>query len=168
MAMRRLGNASFLFFLMVLLLLGCTQQGPRVRIGQSLPAVELAGLDGEEVSLPTAFLGSFVVLLFWEKDCPYCAAEMPLSEAVYRKFRDRGFVFVAINVGNDRSEVEEAVSGMDITYPVLLDPKAATRKKFGVRGLPTMFFVDRQGVVKEKILGGLRAATLETMVEESL
>lgn len=160
--------AAYLLIVSALLLGGCDRAGPRVRVGEPLPETALTSLDGKKVSLPADYRGSVVVVLFWEKDCPYCAVEMPLSEKIYRKYGKSGFVFVALNVGNKKEDVQDAISGMDITYPVLLDPKAATRKKFGVRGLPTMFFVDREGVVTEKILGGLKTETLDSMVAEKL
>ncbi len=161
--------AAYLLIVSALLLMGgCDRAGPRVRIGEPLPEVALTSLDGKKVSLPAAYRGSVVVVLFWEKDCPYCAVEMPLSERIYRKYRESGFVFVALNVGNKKDDVEDAVSGMDITYPVLLDPGAAARKRFGIRGLPTMFFLDREGLVTEKILGGLTTEMLDAMVAEKL
>jgi peroxiredoxin len=147
---------------------GCSSEKPRATTGKPLPPVTLTDLEGKGVRLPGQYDGSLVVILFWEKGCPLCTREMPLAEGLYRKYMDRGLVLLALNMGDRREVVEEAVSGMGITYPVLLDPGRVTEKKFGIKGFPTIFFVGRDGVVSGKILGAVKISTLEGMVEERL
>lgn len=147
---------------------GCSRTEPRVKIGEPLPPVTVSDLKNNPVTLPADYAGSLVVVIFWETGCPFCEKEMPLAENLYRKYRDRRFSLIALNVGNNRQEVEKAVSRMGITYPVLLDPGEKSKRKYGIVGVPTMFFVEKDGVVSEKILGGVKAATLDAMVEKRL
>lgn len=163
------GRGAILAAMIILAALAaCSRTEPRVKIGEPLPPVTVSDLKNNPVAFPAGYAGSLVVVIFWETGCPFCEKEMPLAENLYQKYRDRGFSLIALNVGDSRQEVEEAVSRMGITYPVLLDPERESKKKYGIVGFPTIFFVEKNGVVKEKILGGVKTSTLDDMVAERL
>lgn len=168
--MRSTAKALGAVFAIIILsaLWGCNREKPLAMTGRPLPPVSLTDLGGEGVRLPGQYAGSLLVILFWEKSCHLCTGKMPRAEVLYRKYMDQGLVLLALNVGDSREAVEEVVSGMGITYPVLLDPGRVTEKKFGIRAFPTIFFVDRDGALSGRILGAVSISTLESMVEERL
>jgi thiol-disulfide isomerase/thioredoxin len=109
-----------------------------------------------------------VVILFWEAGCFSCKREMPRLEGLYRKYREQGLLFVALNVGDATKDVTDVVLELDITYPVVLDPEEKTKRKCGIESIPATYVLDRQGRVTEKIHGVPGMEDLEGLVRERL
>ena len=103
----------------------------------------LSGLDGKAYSL--AGLGGKVVLVnFWATWCPPCRKEMPDMEKLYREFRPKGFIVLAIS-DEDRATVDGFLKKQNYTFPVLLDPDRKVHTAFDVEGIPKSFLFDRNG-----------------------
>ena len=60
---------------------------------------------------------------------------------------------MSVNVGETKTVVTEALRNRKVTYPILLDTDAATARLYGVRGFPTTFVLDRNGLGAVKVLG---------------
>ncbi len=88
--------------------------------------------------------GKLVLVNFWETWCPPCQREVPDLDALYRRFRERGLVVLAIT-GEESPKVKLAVAQRKIGYPVLLDPGGKVRELFRIDGFPESFVYDRQG-----------------------
>ena len=151
------------------LLSGCQgQKGPALSKGSPLPAVSLPATDGRSLSIPGDIKGKLTVLLFWGQGCSYCRKEMPLIEPLYRKYRDRGFSFVAILIGPGMEASIDMKAEMGLSFPMAVDESGSLRKLYGIAAVPTMFVLDEQGNLRERVLGGLGARDLEKMIQEGL
>ena len=53
------------------------------------------------------------------------------------------------------------------TWPMLTDPGGRIALHFGVSGVPESFLIDPDGVVRSRILGGVRAADLDRLLAEA-
>lgn len=160
---------AWLIVMCLIAVLGCdTQKAPVVKIGAPLPAASLPSLDGAMVELPATMKGKVIVLLFWAEGCKYCERGMPEIEAMYERLKAQGYEFVTVQVGGGRSASEELQKKFGLTFRMLYDSKSDIIKPYGIAGVPTMFVVDRQGAVREKVLGGLEAATLQELVQKYL
>ena len=148
-------------------LYGCSK-GPAVKIGQRAPDIRLMALDGKSVSIPGDLKGEVVVMLFWAEGCAYCEKDMPNIEAAYRDLKGQGMEFVAVQVGGSPETSARMLEDNGITFRMLHDPHSIVRKKFGIKAVPTMFFLDSQGRITEKILGGLNSSLLRELVMEKL
>ncbi len=115
--------------------------------------------------MPGELGGKVVVIRFWADWCASCREEMPVMDAVYRRYGSRGLVILAVNVKQTKEVAERFAGELSLTYPVLLDQDAKVAKAYGVKGLPTTFILDRQGRVKEKILGEIQKDVFENMVK---
>jgi peroxiredoxin len=113
---------------------------------------EAGSLDGETVNLDD-HLGSFVFLNFWATWCPPCREEMPAMERMQAEFSDLPFQILAVSVQEDTATVQHFIDEYGYTYPILLDPMGRTASHYGVRGLPTTYFIDRDGVVLGLLIG---------------
>ena len=133
-------------------LLGMAARPPLV--GAPAPEVVLTNLQGQEVKL-SDLRGKIVLLNFWATWCKPCKEEMPAMQACYDKLRDQGFVVLAINELEDTELVAEHVRTHNHTFPVLMDHDNRIANRYGVVGLPASFLVDREGIVRERIVGSL-------------
>jgi len=90
---------------------------------------------------------------FWAVWCGFCRIELPEMQEVYEAYRDQGFVILAVDVQEERSEVKPFVDELGLTFPVLLDSKGEVSRSYRIRGLPTSYFVDQNGVIMGRELG---------------
>jgi len=88
--------------------------------------------------------GKVVLVNFWATWCPPCRKEMPDLQALYDKYRERGFVVLSIS-DEEAAKVSPFVAERKITYPVLLDPGRKVNTVFVVEGIPKSFVYDRDG-----------------------
>lgn len=143
---------------------------PSPRAGFSAPDFTLDLLAGEQVTL-TSLRGKVVMINLWASWCPPCRAEMPAIESVYRAYKDRGLEVLAVNTTYQDSEAEAAafVRQFGLTFPVPLDRTGSVSARYQLRGLPSTYFVDRQGVIRAVVIGGpMTEATIQAKVEELL
>lgn len=125
----------------------------------SLPKIGTAAIDfncqdlkGQTWSLDKV-REKVVLLRFWADWCPYCRYEMPIIDKYYRKLNKEGFLVLAVNVKQSPEVVLAFTAQLDTTFPVLLDPDGKMAKRYGVYGIPTNFLIDRQGIIREILVG---------------
>jgi peroxiredoxin len=118
--------------------------------------------------VPSDLNGQVVALRFWADWCRFCEKEMAEIEQVYQALKGRGLRVLAVNVGQDRETSEDFFKHLGLSYTALLDPDSETARSYGVIGLPTTFFIDRQGRIHSKILGESDVATFRQAVEPLL
>ncbi len=140
-------SVAFLFlFLIAPPLLAKTQDS-------AAPDFTLTDLHGKKVSL-SGFRGKVVILNFWATWCGPCEAEMPSLNNLYREFKSKGLVVIAISVDQSETSVLSFIAEKKLAFPVLLDKnKEVYFDSYAVMGLPTTFIIDRSGVLVEKIMG---------------
>jgi peroxiredoxin len=129
-----------------------------VAVGEPAPDFVLATLDGERVRL-SDFRGRTVVLNFWASWCTPCRDEMPEFQSLYEERAAVGdFVVIAVDwIDSDsRGAVREFAEDFGLTFPVVLDTAGSdVKERFGVRGLPATFFIDRDGVLRARTFGSV-------------
>jgi len=168
-------NAGRLFFTSLLVCLlfcsflyGCSDKKVILRSGQPAPGFSLIDMTGRTVRVPEDVKGKVVAVRFWADWCKSCAEEMPEMEKVYKGYADKGLVILAVNIGQEKGVVEKFLKGLDISYMVLLDPGGAVTKRYGITGLPTTIILDRDGIIRQKILGETGKKAFEEIVLERL
>ncbi len=127
------------------------------------PELELEQLSGGRLTLED-LAGEVVLLNTWATWCPPCRRELPALEAVYRRYREQGFVILGVNIGESGDAVERFVTRSGLTFPILLDPDEASLRAFGTISLPSSFLIDRQGNVRARWIG----ATCERELDETI
>jgi peroxiredoxin len=88
--------------------------------------------------------GKVVLVNFWATWCPPCRKEMPDLDALYKEFRDKGLVVLAIS-DEDRHTVESFLADRKVNYPILLDNGRKVNDQFIIHGIPKTFVYDRSG-----------------------
>ena len=146
------------------------RNNPAPMEGFPAPDFELKTLDGEPISL-SDMRGKAVLINFWASWCPPCRSEMPAMQQIYEEYGPDEFVILAVNsTHQDRlTDAESFVAERGLTFPILLDTQGQVSSTYQVRSLPTSFFVDRDGIIREIVIGGPMAeALLRTRAENLL
>jgi DsbE subfamily thiol:disulfide oxidoreductase len=115
----------------------------------------LKSVEGEtEISLED-YRGKPVVLNFWASWCGPCKEELPLFESTWKEYKDKGVVFLGVDVMDDKGNAAEFIETEGITYTNLHDPSGEVSSKYGVVALPATFFIDKEGNIAYKNYGPL-------------
>ena len=142
----------------------CGSEPQEARVGSQAPDFQLNNLDGHSISL-SDLRGKPVFINFWATWCSPCRSEMPYIQEIYEEWSGKGLVVLAINIGESPSQVEEFMESQNLSFPVLLDTGKNIAQKYNIQGIPTSFFVDKDGVVQEKIIGAFPS---KAAIEKSL
>jgi peroxiredoxin len=116
--------------------------------------------QGKPVSL-SEYKGKVVILTFWATWCEPCKKEMPEIEAAYENHKEEGLVVLAVNFGEKADQAEAFAKKMGLTFPIVVDRRANIAERYGVVSLPVTFFIDPNGIIRERVFGG-------TLTEQSI
>ncbi len=149
---------------LVLLLAGCSagseppdETSPTAPVEGSqvatlAPDFQLQNLDGQDISL-SDLQGKPVLINFWATWCRPCVFEMPYLQQIYEEWSGRGLVLLTINIGESPPRIKEFLEAYNLSLPVLLDTKKNVARKYNITGIPTTFFIDKDGIIQERIVG---------------
>ena len=143
---------------------------PAPQEGFLAPDFELRAPDGETKKL-SDLRGQAVLVNLWATWCPPCRAEMQTIEIVYNEYKDQGFTVLAVNMTyqDEPSEIVPFVREQKLTYPILLDETGDVANAYQMKSLPSSFFINREGMINEVVIGGPMAeALLRTRIEQIL
>ena len=159
-----IGAYSFMTILMLASLVffpGCEEkQG--IKAGDTAP--EFSGTDahGQSVTL-SQFKGNIVVLYFWTNSC--CGDRLKFIEPLYSKNRQRGLAILAIDVGDPKEIVAAYARDNGLTFTMLTDQDGKIFRRYQLRGFPTIMILDKNGIVRQVVLGEVQPAQLERLVQ---
>jgi peroxiredoxin len=143
---------------------------PSPRAGFAAPDFDLELLSGSQVSLRN-LRGKALIVNLWASWCPPCRAEMPALQEIYLANRARGLEVLAVNMTyqDSREAAAAFVAEHGLDFPIGLDLTSDLARRYQLRALPSTFFVDRQGIIRQVIIGGpMSAATIQAAVEKIL
>lgn len=139
---------------------------PSTLVGGVAPDFEFRLLDGSVMRL-SDYRGRVVFLNFWASWCPPCRAEAPLLEFTWRQVKDRGVIFLGVNIQDTEQGAQRFIEEFGITYPNGRDPQSRIAINYGVYGIPETFFIDREGRITYKHIGALGAEILGRKLVEA-
>jgi thiol-disulfide isomerase/thioredoxin len=108
--------------------------------------------------------GRPLVLSFWFTKGGDCEAQQDVFETTYRRFRDRAN-FLAINVRDDREEVQRLSAERGWTHPIGLDRDGALSNLYRIGGCPTFVYAYPGGILEATTIGELDQQQLSARVE---
>jgi len=112
----------------------------------------LKTLKGGTVGLKD-YRGRLIFLNFWATWCGPCRAEMPSMQRLWEEFKEEDFVILAIDIQEESKLVSSFMNERGLSFPVLLDEKGKVARSYGIRGIPTTFFLNPEGEIIGKAVG---------------
>lgn len=136
--------------------------------GKPAPDFELTALDGKKVKL-SDLRGKAVLVNFWATWCGPCKIEMPWLVDLQQKYSAKGLVVLGISVDEGSSDkIAAYAKEMGVNYTVLRSTDAVSDSYGGIDGLPTTFYVNRDGVIIDQAAGLVSKDTIEDDINRAL
>jgi cytochrome c biogenesis protein CcmG/thiol:disulfide interchange protein DsbE len=133
------------------------------------PEIALLDINGNEITL-SELRGHPVIVNFWATWCPPCRAEMPAMQRAKLDYEEEVIV-LAVNSTNQDSlpAVKQFIDQFEISFPVLLDEQGIAANTYQISSLPTTYFIGKDGVINEVVIGGPMAeALLRSRIDKML
>src|SRR5262245_11132142 len=108
--------------------------------------------DGRTVSLASRH-GKVVLLNFWATWCQECRPEMSMFEQLHREFAAQGLSVIGINAREGAAAIRAYASELNLTFPLVVDPKGEINASYGVVGVPATFLIGRDGRALARAVG---------------
>lgn len=138
-----------------------------ISAGDVAPNFSLQQLDGSQVKL-SDLRGKAVVLNFWGSWCVPCKTEMPELEKQSKRGKDKGIVFTGVNIGESPITVKQFIDQVGVTFPIWLDQEREITRLYKIGPIPTTYFIDKNGVVRDVVIGQMTEAIIEEKVAKIL
>jgi thiol-disulfide isomerase/thioredoxin len=116
-----------------------------VKAGDSFPDLAAFKLEGK---LPDSIKGKVVMVDFWASWCEPCKQSFPAMEDLHKRYADRGLVIIAVNVDENRPDMEAFLKKNTATFVVVRDPNQKLVEKAGIATMPSSFLIDKDGKVR--------------------
>ena len=131
-------------------------------VGQPAPDFEYADSTGKVWRLAD-LKGKVVYINFWATWCATCKGEMPQKALLKKKMEGKPFQMLGMLFRDDPDNLPEYFKKHNVTIPTLISPDNNASKKFGITGVPETFIIDKDGIVREKLVGPRKWDTEESL-----
>jgi peroxiredoxin len=125
-------------------------------IGQPAPEFTQITADGKPVAL-SSFKGKFTLVDFWASWCGPCRAENPNVVKAYGRYHSKGFAILGVSLDDKKEDWEAAIKKDKLPWTQVSDLKGwqnSAAQRYGVRGIPMNFLLDKEGKIIGKGLHG--------------
>ncbi len=141
--------------------------------GNPAPDVTLSRLEGGDLHIAD-FRGKVLLLEVWFTGCPPCMQETPALVSLHQELSARGLAIVGANddrtlgLEYDDSVRQHYIQEHHITYPIVNWTKEGDQAYGGIAIFPTLFLIDRKGVVRDHWIGYVQPETLRKAIASAL
>jgi len=143
--MNKIISHSFPRLLMACLVsLMCVSLAGAAAVKGPAPNFTLKSMNGKNLKL-SEMTGNVVLINFWASWCGPCREEMPLLNALHKKYAPLGFTVLGVNVEEQLDGARGFLSNVPVDFPILLDNTNKVSKQYKVVAMPTTVVVDRDG-----------------------
>ena len=137
---------------LVFLVFGCAKE-KKEAIPAGAPDFNLRTLEGEEIAL-SKLKGDVILLDFWATWCGPCKESIPHLIHLQKTYQEKGLRVIGMSIDKekDADALRHYVKSMEISYPIVVASDEVIRQ-YGVTGIPATFLIDREGKIREKVVG---------------
>jgi Peroxiredoxin len=173
--MKRAWSMAIVMFILAILAVYQNQSGAlrpaaaaeeKPKIGYLAPAFELPDLEDRPVRAGGAS-DRLTMINFWASWCGPCDLEAPDLQKLHERHADRLQLIGVNSTKYDRErEARRFVEEHELTFPILMDRDGAVTELYKVAQFPTTLLVDRDGVIRERVVGVLSKAQWEALIDK--
>jgi thiol-disulfide isomerase/thioredoxin len=118
--------------------------------GKIPPDILGEDLEGAKLKL-SDYRGKVVMIVFWASWCSPCMAEVPHERELVKRFKDRPFVLLGVNVDEQKESARKAVMKHDIAWRSFWDGKEGPiTLAWNIDSYPTVYVLDAKGVIRHR------------------
>lgn len=123
-------------------------------VGELAPVLVVPQVGGGTIDL-ASLKGKSVWINFMQTTCEPCVTEFPQMNGFAARYSEAGLVIIAIDIREEEGAVASFAQSLNATFPLGLDAHGAAQRTWGAFALPTHFWIDRTGIVRDGALGGI-------------
>ena len=116
--------------------------------GKPAPDFTLMKTDGTKSTLNEARAGRKAVIFFWATWCPHCRTELQVLAGRVEELKSKNIEVILVDIGEDQSNVVSYLTAKKISLVSFLDTEEEVARQYSLRGVPTLFFVGQDGIIK--------------------
>ena len=133
---------------------------------QAAPDVQFTKLDGSALRLKD-LRGQVVVLNFWATWCIPCRSEIPSLSAMQKDFEGRGLRVIGVSYDDTADLVQRFQKDIPQSYQIVLGGREVGAQ-LPASPLPTTYIIDREGRIRDKMIGERTRAAFESVIKPLL
>ncbi len=131
------------------------------------PDFTIESYDGRTVAL-SKLRGQVLIVNFWASWCLPCREEAAYLEQTWRKYKDKGVMFVGVDWVDTPTNALAYIKEFDITYPNGPDLGTKIAQAYRIQGVPETYYVDKRGMLRGVHIGPLKSPELDQKIDELL
>ena len=134
-----------------------------VVVGDKAPDFQLGSVDGKTTIKLSDYTTKPTLLIFWAGWCPHCRDMASVEQKIFSELGTKGVNVVGVSLDSSREAADSFVKSRSLTFPNAYGGTREGREtveKYGIRGIPTFFIIDKDGVVKATYSGEVREETI--------
>lgn len=120
---------------------------PSPMVGQTAPEFTLDTIYNGTKTLSEARAGKKAVLFFWATWCPHCHEQLQRLNNSVESLKRRGYAVILVDLGESTQHVKAYLQFNTIFLDSFIDPDSSLQEKYQIQGVPTVFYVDEQGII---------------------
>jgi peroxiredoxin len=118
-------------------------------VGEKAPEFSLKNLDGKMVDLRSFRHSQNTMVFFWATWCPHCREQLDgLTKGLGQEMQKKEIKILLVDVEESAEEARAYIKKYNVPFDVVLDESGDVSQKYNVVGVPSFFFVDKEGVVR--------------------
>jgi peroxiredoxin len=121
--------------------------------GATAPDFRLMPFSGTQPVSLSGYRGKVVLVDFWASWCSPCRQSLPLYNGLRADFAASDFAILAVGLDEDTADARAFLREHLVKYVALQDPKGDVAQAFGLKGMPSSYLIDRQGIVRHAHAG---------------
>jgi len=117
-------------------------------VGKETPDFNAPTLLGGVQNMSTFRNGNKAIIFFWATWCPHCRKQLSELNKISKELEKEGISVVLVDVGEAADQVKSFMTSNKIGFDVFLDQQQSIAEEYGIIGVPTFYFVNKDGIIK--------------------